>query len=165
MSTPNPSELFSPFLPSTFNVPEEEDRLNPYLGDKFSQFSDVINDKRIGGFTQDVETQNGQKIAYDVVSKVRSGYQFLARIKSYPANGTIVLPIIFINSQFRVFQVWGSASKPPTTPGTGDYITYVNQGNPKIFFTFTDQSITVTTVGLGTGYDGFIIIDYIKDGE
>ena len=163
----NPREAFSPFLPATFNVPTEEDRLDVYLVDKLSQFSDVINDKTIGIFTQNVGLVNGNSYAYDTTSKTRTGYQYLARIASYPSNGSITLPPPpNLNNQVVIAQAWGSASKPPTsTPGTGDYFSFFGSGNPKITFTFSDTAIVVTTSGLGSGYSGFIFVVYIPDGS
>lgn len=163
----DPSNLFSPFLPSTYNMPEDEDRVKTFLVDQFTTFSDVINDKKIGMYIQDTETLNGNKIFYDDPSITRNGYQYLARIKSYPANGNItVLPPPNIDPNFIVFQVFGSASKPPTAigAGNGDFFSYYSQGNAKITFTMTDLAITITTIGLGAGYSGFIIIDYIRRG-
>jgi hypothetical protein len=59
MTSPsNPREIFSPFLPTTYNVPEEQDRLGVFLVDRFANFADVINDKRIGLFVQESENQN-----------------------------------------------------------------------------------------------------------
>ena len=161
----NPQSTFSPFLPATFTVPEDEDRLRTFLVDNLSAISDVVNDKKIGVFVDTVSIENGNKFSYDTTKRTRSGYQYLARIVSYPANGVIVLPPPpLFNNQCIVFQVWGSASKPFTTAGTGDYFSFYGEGNSKITFTFTDTAITVTTVGLGAGYTGFIIVDYIVDG-
>jgi len=167
MTTPiNPTNQFTPFLESTYNIPEEADRLRPYLNDKLSQISDVVNDKVIGAWTQSASSQNGRKYFYDTTSRLRNGMQFLARIESYPAAGSITLPVPKeMSSQFVVFQVWGSASKPPTSmPGTGDFFSFFGSGNPKITFTMTDQDIVITTVGLGTGYSGYICVDFIPDG-
>ena len=164
----NPIEPFSPFLPSTYNIPEAEDRLDVFLVDNLSTMSDVINDKKIGAYTQDVTSQNGNKFSYDTTSKVRSGSQYMARIKSYPANGTItVKPPPNINPQFMLFQAWGSASKPPSAlgAGDGDFFSFYGTGNPKITFTFSDTAIVVTTIALGSGYSGFIVVDFIPDGQ
>jgi len=163
----NPQEIFTPFLPSTFNIPEEEDRLDVFLVDTLCDFSDVINDKKIGVYLQSAETLNGNKIFYDDPKITRNGYQFLSRIVSYPANGTITLPVPpNIDPHFVVFNVWGSASKPPsaTGAGDGDFFSFYSQGNAKVTFTMSDLDITLTTTALGTGYTGFIIIDYIRNG-
>jgi hypothetical protein len=164
---PNDGQIFSPFLPSTQNIPEEDDRLKVFLVDRFSNMADVINDKKIGSFTQGVVNYSGNKFAYDVTSKVRSGFQYLARIKSYPASGTItVSPPPNITQQFAIFNAWGVASKPPSSTGAGDgsYITYVNAGNPNISYTFTDTLITITST-LGAGFSGFFVVDFIYDGS
>jgi hypothetical protein len=163
----SPIDPFSPFLPATYNVPEEQDRLRTFLVDKFSSHSDVINDKKIGMYLQSAETPNGNKIFYDDPRITRNGFQYLARVVAFPANGTIILPMpADINPQWVLFQAWGSASKPPSAllAGDGDFITFVNAGNPKITFNLSDLFITITTVGLGNGYTGFIILDYIRDG-
>lgn len=165
MNNTNPAETFTPFLPSTFNSPEDEDTFKRWIGEKLTLFSDVINDKTIGVFTDTVSSLNGLKASYDTTSKTRTGYNYLARIASYPANGVLVLAVPpMMNPQFAVFQVWGSASKVPTTPGTGDYFSYMAKGDTRISFTFTDQAITVTTNALGAGYSGFICIVYVADG-
>ena len=167
MTVPNnPQDLFSPFLPATYTIPEDADRLTTFLVDKLSNFADVINDKKIGVYTQSVSSLNGNKFVYDTTSRVRTGYQYLARVASYPANSSLVLPPPpNINNQFAVFQVWGSASKPATTPGTADYFSFYGEGNSKISFTFSDQAITITTTALGSGYSGFICVDYVADGS
>lgn len=163
----NPSELFSPFLPTTYNVPEEEDRRKSFLVDNFSTMADVINDKKIGAYTQATESFNGNKFSYDTTSKVRNGYQALVRIKSYPNTGVMtVSPPMDINPQFVVSNMWGSASKPPTKTGAGDgnYFTFQSSGNPLISFTMTDMAIVITTTADLSAYSGFIIIEYIRDG-
>jgi len=163
----NPSNLFTPFIEATYNIPEEDDRGRVYLNDKLSSITDVVNDKKIGLYVQDAENFGGHKIFYDSTKITRNGYQFLARIANYPAAGVIVLdPPPNINEQFVIWNVWGSASKPPsaTGAGDGDFFSYYSEGNSKITFTMTDLAITVTTVGLGTGYSGFIVVEYIRNG-
>ena len=166
MTVPNnPSELFSPFLPATYTIPEDPDRLTTFLVDKLSLFAEVINDKNIGVWTDTVSSLNGNKFSYDTTSKVRTGYNYLARIDSYPSSGTIVLPVPpNFNSQFALFQAWGSASLPATTPGTGNFFSFMSQGDSRISFVFTDQSITITTTALGSGYSGFLCVSFISDG-
>lgn len=168
MTTPsNPQNDFTPFLPSTYNIPEQDEHIKNYLGDRLSIFSDVINDKKIGMYVQDAENFGGHKVFYDTTKILRNGYQFLARIQNYPANGVIVLnPPPNINEQFVIWNIWGSASKPPTSlgAGDGDFFSYNNEGNSKITFTMTDLAITVTTVGLGSGYSGYIVLEYLRDG-
>ena len=158
----NPSELFTPFLPSTFNVPEEDDRLKIFLVDKLSMFSDVINDKTIGLFVQNSENFNGEKWFYLTTGVTRNGYQSILYLPSV-ISGTYPLPISNVNDQFVVTQVWGSASLSPTTPGTGNYFSFMAQGDSRISFTMSDQSITITAAGL-SAYTGFIVIKYLRDG-
>lgn len=168
MTTPtNPINLFSPFLPSTYNMPEEEDRWLEFVGKTFSEVSDVVNDKVIGMFVQNSENFNGHKYFYDTTARLRNGYRFLLRVTSYPNTSTLIIPLpIPVNSQFIVSQVWGSASRPCTAVGSGngDYFSYYSEGNTRISFTMTDLAVTITTTADMTAYSGFIIVDYIKDG-
>ncbi len=166
MTTPtNPIEPFTPFLPSTFNIPEEEDRLKTWLGEKFSQVSDVVNDKKIGAYTQDAESLNGEKWSYDTTKKIRNGYQAVARIKSFTSQ-TIPLPIQDVNPQFVISLVYGSASLPCTSVGAndGDYFSFMAMGDSRISFSMSDTQIIITTDGLRAAYSGFIVIEYIRDG-
>ena len=166
MTTPtNPSELFTPFLPSTYNIPEEEDRLKIFLVDNFSDFADVINDKKIGTYVQDAESFNGDKFFYDTTKKLRNGYQAIARFKSF-VSGSFPMPIQDINPQWVISQVWGSASKPCTAvgAGNGDYFSFYGEGNSKIQFTVSDTTIVITTAVDMSMYSGFIIFEYIRDG-
>lgn len=169
MTTPtNPSNLFSPFLPSTFNMPDGEGRSEEFLGKTFSQISDVVNDKVIGMFVQDSQTFNGHKYFYDDPKKLRNGYRFLLRVESYPNATTLVIPLpIEINEQFVVSQVWGSASLPPSSIGAGDgeYFSFFSEGDSRITFVMTDLAVTITTTADMTAYSGFIIIDNILDGQ
>lgn len=163
--TSNPMEPFTPFLPTTFNIPLNDENKIVFFSNTLANFADVINDKKIGAYVQSTTTLNGNKFSYDTTRKIRNGYQFIARVTAYPSAGVLVLPVpAELNEQFVVFQVWGSASKPKTTAGTGDYFSFFGEGNSKITFTFTDQAITVTTTGLGVGYSGFICVDFIADG-
>ena len=183
MSTPsnpletNPSELFSPFLPTTYNIPKEEDRLNTFLLDSFSQFCDIINDKKIGVYVQETENFNGEKWWYLTPEITRNGYQTIAYIASFPNTGVLTLtldsspafPIQDINTEFVVTQVYGSASKPPTDPdnttaGTGDYFSFYSQGDARISFTMSNKEIVITTTTDMTAYSGFIVITYIREG-
>lgn len=166
MTTPsNPIEPFSPFLPATFTIPEEEDRLHTFLIDQFSAISDVVNDKKIGAYTQNSDSVNGEKWSYDTTKKVRGGYQSMARIKSF-INQSIPMPIPDINPQFVISLTYGSASKPCTAVGAGDgdYFSFMPKGDSRISFTMTDTTITITTDGLRANYQGFIVIHYIRDG-
>jgi hypothetical protein len=175
MTTPsNPIEPFSPFLPSTYNVPEDEDRQRVFFVDKFSNFADVINDKKIGVYLQAAETLNGNKWFYKSTSITRNGYQALVYIPSFPNATTLVItsvtvptyPISDINLQFVVSLVWGSASKPNTAVGSGDgdYFSFMAQGDSRISFTMSDTTITITTTTDLRSYSGFIIIEYIRNG-
>lgn len=162
----NPQNDFSPFLPSTYNVPEEEDRWLDWIGETFSQISDVSNDKVIGNFVQDAQNFNGHKYFYDTTKKLRNGFRFLLRVTSFPNTGVLVIPLpIPINNQFAISQAWGSASKPPITPGTGEYFSFYSEGDSRITFVMTDLSVTITTTADMTAYSGFIIVDYILDGQ
>ncbi len=173
MSSTNPMELFSPFLPATYNIPEEADRLNAFLNDKFSMISDVVNDKTIGNYIQNFENFNGEKWAYDVV-KTRNGYRSVARIPFYPNAGVLTLeltsdpayPIMNVNPQFVISQTYGTASKPctETGQGDGDYFTFMNQGDSRVSYTMSDTTIVITTTVDLTAYSGFIVINYIRDG-
>lgn len=168
MTTPsNPQEPFAPWIPAWVNIPEDPERLRTFLQEKLSQHADVINDKKIGNYLQDAETFGGSKFWYDSTKITRNSYQFLIRIVSYPANGSITLtPPPNINPQFMLIQAWGSATKPPTAlgAGNGDFFSFYGSGNPKITFTFTDLAIVVTTNALGTGYSGFLVIEYLHNG-
>ena len=166
MTTPtNPIELFTPFLPTTYNVPEDDERLSVFLVDKLSNFADVINEKRIGSFTQDSENLNGEKWIYDTTKKVRTGYQVIKRIPSF-VNDSYPMPLNDVNPQFVISQVWGSASKPCSSVGAGDgdYFSFFSEGNSKISFTMSDTTITITTTVDLSAYSGFIVIQYIRDG-
>lgn len=166
MSSPtNPKEPFSPFLPSTYTVPEEEDRRRSFLSETFSQLSDVVNDKVIGAFTDGVENQNGTKWSYDTTAKTRAGSQAIARVKSF-VTGPIPMPIKGVNQQFIITKTWGSASKPASSVGAGDgdYFTFLPQGDTRIQYTMTDTTINITATAPMAAYNGFIIIEYIRDG-
>lgn len=175
MTTPtNPIEPFSPFLPTTYNIPDEEERWKVFLVDRLSVFADVINDKHIGTYRQDAEVQNGHKFFYDTPKKTRNGFQVIARIPEFPNSGVLLLnatsspayPLIDINPQFVVTQVWGSASKPCSAVGAGDgdYFSFMAQGDTRISFVMTDMAITITTTIDMTAYSGFIIIEFLRDG-
>lgn len=165
MTLNNPSNLFTPFLPSTYNAPEENDRLHEWLGEKFSEVSDVVNDKKIGAYTQNAESFNGEVWIYDTTKKVRNGYQAVLRIPSF-VSGTYPLPILNVNPQLIITHVWGSASLPCTAVGAGDgrYFSFYGEGNTDIQFTMTDTSIILTATGAMSNYQGFIVIEYLRDG-
>lgn len=161
----NPSELFTPFLPSTYNLPEENDRLKEWLGSNLSDISDVVNDKKIGAYTQSTQNFNGEKWIYDTTKKIRNGYQAVLRIPSF-VSGTYPLPVNQVNSQFVITHVWGSASLPCSAigAGDGDYFSFFSEGNSRIQFTMSDTQIVLTTDGTTAAYSGFIVIEYIRDG-
>lgn len=161
----NPSNLFTPFLPATFNIPEEEDRLRTFLNDKFSAVSDVVNDKRIGIFVDNTENFNGEKWWYKTTQVTRDGYQAILYFSSF-VSGSYPLPIPNVNPEFIVTQVWGSASKPCTATGAGngDYFSFMAMGDTRISFTMSDTTITLTTDGARAAYSGFIVIQYLRNG-
>jgi len=169
MTTPtNPQNDFTPFLPTTVNFPEEQERLKTFLVDTFAQYADVVNDKTIGGFTESAESFSGEKWSYDTTRKIRNGFRWVARVVQYPNTGVLVLlSPSNINEQFRVTHVWGSASKPCTAVGAGDgeYFSFFSEGNSRITFVMTDLTITITTTADMTAYDGYIIIEYVRDGN
>ncbi len=172
MTTPtNPIEPFTPFLPAVSVVPEEEDRRRTYLTDKFSSYADVINDKKIGMYVQNAENFNGNKFFYDTTKKTRNGYQVLCRIPSFiPMTITLTstpkFPLTDVNPQFVISETWGSASKPCTAVGAGDgdYFSFFNQGDARIQYTLSDTQIVITTNGTTAAYQGFIFIEFIRDG-
>jgi hypothetical protein len=169
-----PSELFSPFLPTTQNIPEEEDTFKNFLNDKFSGFADVINDKKIGTISQASENFNGETWFYKVVGLTRNGFSTLAYIPSLPNTSTLTLtlsstpkfPIVDIDPNFVITLSYGTASKPPTATGAGngDFFTYMNKGDSRISWTMSDLSITITTTTNLSAYSGFIVISYLRRG-
>lgn len=170
----NPSELFTPFLPSTYNIPEEEDRLKSFLVDGFSGFSDVINDKKIGTYIQAFQTFNGEKWFYKDPKVTRNGYETIAYIPSYPNAGILTLtlesdpiyPIKEVNPEFVITLLYGTASKPPSEigAGDGDFFQFNNQGDSRISFTMSDTQIIITTTVDLSAYSGFIVIHYLRNG-
>ncbi len=173
MTTPsNPSELFSPFLPSTYNMPEEDDRVREVLNSTLSTISDVVNDKKIGQYIEGNSVQNGEEWWYKSTKINRNGFQAMAYISSLPNIGTTTLtldtdprfPIVDINNEFVITATWGDASKPPTTPGTGDYFSFMNRGDPRIEYDITDNSLTITTTVDLSEYSGFVVIEFLRRG-
>lgn len=175
MTTPptNPQELFTPFLPTTFEVPEEVGR-DAFLSDNLCRFADIINDKTIGIYLQAAETFNGQKWWYKSTKINRNGYQAIAYIPAFPNTGTLTLtrntdpqyPIPNVNPEFVVTDVWGSASRPCSAigAGDGDYFSFFSEGNSKITFTMSDTKIVITATTDMTAYSGFIIVEYLRNG-
>lgn len=170
----NPSELFTPFLPTTFNVPEEEDRLKVFLVDRFANYADVINDKKIGIYSQASENFNGNKFFYKTTKVTRNGYQAIAFIPSLPNATTLTLtlsstptyPVPNINNEFVITNLWGTASLPPTSTGAGDgdFFKYNNQGDSRISFTMSDIVIVITSTINLSAYSGFIVVEYLRNG-
>lgn len=170
----NPQAPFTPFLPTTYNIPEEDDRGKAFLQDQLAQHSDVINDKKIGTYLQAAEILNGEKWFYNSTRITRNGYQAIAYIPSFPNAGVLNLtltstprfPITDINPQFVITHVWGSASLPCTSVGAGDgdYFSFMNEGNSQISFTMSDIQIVITTTVDLTAYSGFIVVEYLRNG-
>lgn len=170
----SPSELFTPFLPTTYNIPQEDDRLDTFLVDRLANFADVINDKRIGVFSQAAENFNGEKWFYLTPQITRNGYQSIAYIPSFPNIGAMTLtltgdpqyPVPAVNPGFVVTQVWGSASLPCTSVGAGDgdYFSFYSQGDSRISFTMSDTQIVITTTVNLSAYNGFIVVQYLRNG-
>jgi len=169
MTTPtNPQNDFSPFLPTTVNFPEEQERLRTFLVDLFSQYADVVNDKTIGAFTESAQEFDGEKWIYDDPKVTRNGFRWVARVVQYPNTGVLVLDSPSdINEQFRITHVWGSASKPCSAVGAGDgeYFSFFSEGNSRISFIMTDLTITITTTVDMTAFDGYIVVEYVRDGD
>lgn len=164
----NPSNLFTPFLEATYNVPEDQDRGRTYLNDKFSAITDVVNDKKIGMYVDNAENFNGEKWHYISPKKVRNGYQAIAYVASLPNAGPVTIPnpIPNINSQFVVTHTWGSASRPCTAVGAndGNYFSFNTLGNTNITYTLSDMEIVITTTVDLSAYSCFIVIEYLRDG-
>lgn len=167
----NPSELFTPFLPFTYTIPEEEDRLNAFLVDQLSEFSDVINDKKIGVIVQSSENFSGGKYFYKNTAVNRNEYQVLVYIPSFiPQTLTLTTlnpyPIQNVNPELIMTLVYGTASLPCTATGAenGDYFSFMGQGDSRIQFTMSDTQIVITTDGARASYSGFIICTYLRNG-
>ena len=129
MTTPtNPQENFTPFLPTTVNFPEEQDRLKVFLVDLFSKYADVINDKKIGVYVEETPVLNGNKHWYANTKITRNGYQSFVFINGLPNTGVLVIdansdpafPIDDIQPEFLMWHLWGTASKPPSAFNAGD---------------------------------------------
>lgn len=174
MSTSNPSELFTPFLPTTYNLPQEDDRQREWLGSKFSQIADVVNDKKIGSYLQANETFNGESWFYKSTGVIRTGYQAICYIPALPNATTVVItrnttpqyPIPSVNNELVITHLYGTASLPcsKTGAGDGDYFQYNNQGDARISFTMTDTTLTIVTTTDLSKYSGFIIAHYVRNG-
>lgn len=165
MTSVNPNSRYSPFLPTTYDFPKEDDGVSYFVCDNFARFADVINDKTIGSYTDASESLNGEKWSYDTTRKIRNGFQVILRVTSFIPQ-TINLPMPNINQQFVVSLIYGSASLPCTSAGAGDgdYFSFMSQGDTRIQFTMTDLAVNITTDGMRASYQGFIVIQYIRDG-
>ena len=173
MST-NPKAPFSPFLGTTYDLPEESDRLKTSLCDNFSLFADTINDKKIGAYTQAVSSENGEDWSYLSTKRVRNGFQAISYIPSLPNSGVLILtratvpqyPVDNIDPNFVITMLYGTASRPCSAVGAGDgdYIMYNNRGDPRIFFDMSDTTITITTTIDMTEYSGFIVVHFLRAG-
>lgn len=175
MTSPtNPSELFSPFLPTTYNIPADKDTAENFLEDTFARISDVSNDKTIGTFVQSTQNFNGEKWFYLDPRITRNGYQSIYQIPSLPNTSTLTIdvnsdptfPITNIQPEFVVTHVWGSASLPNSAVGAGDgdYFSFMAQGDSRISFTLSDTVLTITTTVDLSAYSGFIVIQYLRAG-
>lgn len=170
----NPQEPFSPFLPTTYNIPAEEDRVNVFLQDQFAQHSDVINDKKIGIYVEETSVLNGNKHWYASTKITRNGYQSFVFINGLPNAGVLVLtaatnpayPIENVQPEFLMWHVWGTASKPPSAQGAGDgdFFSFMAQGDTRISFTMTDTTLTITTTVDLSAYYCFIVCEFIRAG-
>ncbi len=165
MTSINPNSRYSPFLPTTFDFPDEEEGVSYFVTDNFAAFADVINDKTIGSFTEKTEAFNGEKWSYDTTRKVRNGFNAIARITSFVPQ-VIPNPIVDVGPQLIMTHVWGTASLPCTAVGAGDgdYFSFYSQGDLRIQFTVSDTIITITTNGTTASYQGFIVLQYLRDG-
>lgn len=170
----NPAEPFSPFLPTTYNIPEEEDRVRTFLEDQFAQISDVTNDKKIGVYVEETATLNGNKHWYATTQVTRNGYQSFVFINGLPNAGVLVInansnpsyPINDVQPEFLMWHVWGTASLPPSAVGAGDgdFFSFMAQGDSRISFTMTDTVLTITTTVDLSAYYGFIVCEFIRAG-
>lgn len=170
----NPSELFTPFLPTTYPVPKEKETVDNFLQDTFTRIADVVNDKTIGTFVQSAQNFNGEKWFYLNPRVTRNGYQAIYQIPSLPNARTLTIdadseppyPIQDVQPEFAVTHIWGSASKPNSMVGAGDgdYFSFMNQGDSRITFTLSDTVLTITTTVDLSAYSGLIIIQYLRNG-
>lgn len=159
-------ETFTPFLATDNNVPEEQDRLRTYLIDTFSRITYAVNPKKIGLYAT-AESLNGENWQYGnttaQVKKTRNGYQIISFVPSLVSQ-TISQPVPNIDGNFIMTLCFGTATKPKTTAGTGDYFSFMSEGDSRISFTISDTSIIITAAGL-SAYQGYIVQEYIKAGN
>ena len=160
---------FSPFLPTTQNIPKDEKSFDYFLNDQFALIADAVNLKTIGIFST-AEQQNGENWYYGSttiqVQKTRNGLQTVLFIPSL-VSGPIPNPVQNIDGNFIMTEVYGTASKLASAigAGDGDYFTFVNEGNSHVSFTVSDTTITITTDGSLSAYQAFIVQKYIKSGN
>lgn len=169
-----PSNLFTPFLPTTNSIPEEEESFRYFLEDNLAKYADVINDKKIGVYVDSKENFSGGKWWYKNTQINRNEYQTFVFIPSYPNAGVLTLnltslptyPIIDVNPEFVITNLYGTASKPPskTAAGDGNFFKFNNQGDTRISFTMSDLQIIITTTIDLTSYSGFIVVSYLRNG-
>lgn len=171
MTTPDPSNLFTPFLPTTYNFPSEDETYKYFITSQLSSHSDVINDKKIGTIADAAENFNGEKWFYKSTRITRNGYQTICYIPSFipmviTLTSTPKYPITKVNPELIMTLVYGSASKPCTSigAGNGDYFSFMAQGDARIQFTMSDTQITITTDGARAAYSGFIVANYVRNG-
>lgn len=160
-------EPFSPFLPTTQNIPEDEQSFRYFLNNQFSKISDVINDKTIGIFST-AEQQNGEKWFYGntsaQVKKVRNGLQIIVFIPNLTTQ-SIANPIDNVNNDFVMTFAYATASKLKTDTTPGDYFSFLGNGDTRAKLTISDTIITIATDGSLASYQAFIVMQYIKSGN
>lgn len=162
-------ESFTPFLSPSVVIPEEEDRKEVFLQDQFTNMVYSLNAKTIGVY-QPVENLSGEVWQYGTTSadvkKVRNGYKIISFVPSFTNGLAITQPIQNIDPNFIMTLCWGTASLPKTaTPGSGDYFSFMAQGDSRIQFTISDTTINITTDGARAAYHGFIVQQYIRTGN
>jgi hypothetical protein len=88
---------------------------------------------------------------------------YMASIVSGTFSIPAVVPIQNNNSNFLMTLCYGTASKPQTTAGTGDYFSFMNQGNSLITFTVSDTLLTITADASLAAYKGVFVFEYLKN--
>ena len=169
MTTPqNPSNLFSPFLPTTYNFPEDDSRVPEFVQSNLANHSDVINDKRIGLFLDYSETFNGETWFYKTTNITRNGYSVIAYIPILPNAGVLVIPnpIKQANPELVMTNIYGTASRPCSAIGANDgiYFTFMSQGDTRISFVATDTIITLTSTVDLRAYRCFMVLEFLRNG-
>ncbi len=158
---------FSPFLPTTQNIPQEEESFNYFLNDQFARLADVINDKTIGIFSTS-EQQNGEKWLYGSttvqVKKIRNGLQTIIFIPSLITE-SIPNPVQNIDDNFIMTFAYGTASRLKTSTVTGSYFSFMGDGDSRVQLDITDTFVNIATNGTVSAYQAFIVMEYIKSGN